>query len=251
MVSSLCMRPSTEARAALGVRVVKEVGGTQQPRAGIAGKGVPARAGLRFKGETKSRGSLELLELQSAGPDLSAPVELHCPAGHRKVLGSVCHRASSASVVHLIFPGAKASVGLLMASQALHAALMSGAVKTLQLPPPPPPSPPQQAWILVELSSSSPAAGAPSSSRSSQPPPAVWVSGPRPNHFLLSVITQVEKPAGKKEPTTPYTVKLRGAPFNVTEVCVHEDGMRRGGLGCQDEVEVGVSELEVAVEAAE
>lgn len=99
------MRPSTEARAALGVRVVKEVRGTQQPRAGIARKGVPVRAGLRFKGETKSRGSLELLELQSAGPDLSTPVELHCPAGHRKVLGSVCHRASSASVVRLVFPG--------------------------------------------------------------------------------------------------------------------------------------------------
>lgn len=31
---------------------------------------------------------------------------------------------------------------------------------------------------------------------------------------------KVEKPASQKEPTTPYTVKLRGAPFNVTEVCV-------------------------------
>ncbi|ERE76520.1 putative RNA-binding protein 19, partial [Cricetulus griseus] len=28
---------------------------------------------------------------------------------------------------------------------------------------------------------------------------------------------KVEKPASKTEPTTPYTVKLRGAPFNVTE----------------------------------
>ncbi|KAK7809123.1 hypothetical protein U0070_006137, partial [Myodes glareolus] len=32
----------------------------------------------------------------------------------------------------------------------------------------------------------------------------------------------VEKPVGKKEPTTPYTVKLRGAPFNVTEKNVME-----------------------------
>lgn len=42
--------------------------------------------------------------------------------------------------------------------------------------------------------------------------------------FLLSAITQTEKltqtekPASQKEPTTPHTVKLRGAPFNVTEV---------------------------------
>lgn len=34
------------------------------------------------------------------------------------------------------------------------------------------------------------------------------------------MIPQVEKPASQKEPTTPYTVKLRGAPFNVTEVRV-------------------------------
>lgn len=33
---------------------------------------------------------------------------------------------------------------------------------------------------------------------------------------------KVEKPVGKKEPTTPYTVKLRGAPFNVTEKNVME-----------------------------
>lgn len=38
--------------------------------------------------------------------------------------------------------------------------------------------------------------------------------------FTIFVISQVEKPASQKEPTTPYTVKLRGAPFNVTEVCV-------------------------------
>lgn len=30
---------------------------------------------------------------------------------------------------------------------------------------------------------------------------------------------QTEKPAIQKEPSTPHTVKLRGAPFNVTEVC--------------------------------
>ncbi|KAH0517111.1 putative RNA-binding protein 19 [Microtus ochrogaster] len=49
---------------------------------------------------------------------------------------------------------------------------------------------------------------------------------------------KVEKPVGKKEPTTPYTVKLRGAPFNVTEVCVHgrQDTERMVGEGgCQDE----------------
>ncbi|XP_057621937.1 probable RNA-binding protein 19 [Chionomys nivalis] len=33
---------------------------------------------------------------------------------------------------------------------------------------------------------------------------------------------KVEKSVGKKEPTTPYTVKLRGAPFNVTEKNVTE-----------------------------
>ena len=36
--------------------------------------------------------------------------------------------------------------------------------------------------------------------------------------FLLSAAPQTEKPASQKEPTTPHTVKLRGAPFNVTEV---------------------------------
>lgn len=35
---------------------------------------------------------------------------------------------------------------------------------------------------------------------------------------FLFVIPQGEKPASQKEPTTRYTVKLRGAPFNVTEV---------------------------------
>ncbi|XP_055405474.1 probable RNA-binding protein 19 isoform X2 [Bubalus kerabau] len=34
--------------------------------------------------------------------------------------------------------------------------------------------------------------------------------------------TQTEKPASQKEPTTPHTVKLRGAPFNVTEKNVME-----------------------------
>lgn len=34
----------------------------------------------------------------------------------------------------------------------------------------------------------------------------------------LSAVTQMEKPAIQKEATTPHTVKLRGAPFNVTEV---------------------------------
>lgn len=33
---------------------------------------------------------------------------------------------------------------------------------------------------------------------------------------------KVEKPVSQKEPTTPYTVKLRGAPFNVTEKNVIE-----------------------------
>ncbi|KAM9194524.1 putative RNA-binding protein 19 isoform 2-T3 [Dugong dugon] len=35
-------------------------------------------------------------------------------------------------------------------------------------------------------------------------------------------IAETEKPATQKEPTTPYTVKLRGAPFNVTEKNVTE-----------------------------
>ncbi|CAO2629294.1 Probable RNA-binding protein 19 [Lemmus lemmus] len=46
-------------------------------------------------------------------------------------------------------------------------------------------------------------------------------SGTHHNPFS-SLITQVEKPVSKKEPTTPYTVKLRGAPFNVTEKNVME-----------------------------
>lgn len=51
----------------------------------------------------------------------------------------------------------------------------------------------------------------------------------RVSHFLC-VITQVEKPASQKEPTTRYTVKLRGAPFNVTEVC-REEGREVPGSG--------------------
>lgn len=35
---------------------------------------------------------------------------------------------------------------------------------------------------------------------------------------LFSAVTQKEKPAVQWEPSTPHTVKLRGAPFNVTEV---------------------------------
>lgn len=42
---------------------------------------------------------------------------------------------------------------------------------------------------------------------------------PRERQVLtIFVIPQVEKPVSQKEPTTPYAVKLRGAPFNVTEV---------------------------------
>ncbi|KAL6033023.1 hypothetical protein STEG23_013757 [Scotinomys teguina] len=42
------------------------------------------------------------------------------------------------------------------------------------------------------------------------------------SHRPQEAAGKVEKPAGKKEPTTPYTVKLRGAPFNVTEKNVTE-----------------------------
>lgn len=73
-------------------------------------------------------------------------------------------------------------------------------------------------------------------------------SGTHHNPFS-SVITQVEKPVDRKEPTTPYTVKLRGAPFNVTEVCVHgrQDAERMvGGARVRRN-----RELEVGVEAAE
>lgn len=46
---------------------------------------------------------------------------------------------------------------------------------------------------------------------------------PRERQVLtIFVIPQVEKPVSQKEPTTPYTVKLRGAPFNVTEKNVIE-----------------------------
>lgn len=48
------------------------------------------------------------------------------------------------------------------------------------------------------------------------PPAAVPRSSPWP--FLFFAILQADKAANQKEPTTPYTVKLRGAPFNVTEV---------------------------------
>lgn len=36
--------------------------------------------------------------------------------------------------------------------------------------------------------------------------------------FLFFAVTQTETPAHQKERTTTHTVKLRGAPFNVTEV---------------------------------
>lgn len=39
---------------------------------------------------------------------------------------------------------------------------------------------------------------------------------------------QTEKPAAQREPTTPHTVKLRGAPFNVTEVCATPWGQGQG-----------------------
>ena len=48
--------------------------------------------------------------------------------------------------------------------------------------------------------------------------------------FLLSAVPQTEKPASQKEPTTPHTVKLRGAPFNVTEVRARTR-VRPGALG--------------------
>lgn len=49
--------------------------------------------------------------------------------------------------------------------------------------------------------------------------------------YFLFVIPQVEKPASQKEPTTPYTVKLRGAPFNVTEVRVWKGRVGVPGSG--------------------
>lgn len=46
--------------------------------------------------------------------------------------------------------------------------------------------------------------------------------------MALSVlaVVQADKPATQKEPTTPHTVRLRGAPFNVTEVGA--DNVTRG-----------------------
>lgn len=60
--------------------------------------------------------------------------------------------------------------------------------------------------------------------------------------LTTSVITQVEKPVDKKEPSTPYTVKLRGAPFNVTEVCVHgrQDAEDGGGARMRRSRELAV-----------
>lgn len=49
--------------------------------------------------------------------------------------------------------------------------------------------------------------------------------------LTIFVIPQVEKPASQKEPTIPYTVKLRGAPFNVTEVPVWKGRVGRPGSG--------------------
>ncbi|MBV98998.1 putative RNA-binding protein 19, partial [Eschrichtius robustus] len=46
--------------------------------------------------------------------------------------------------------------------------------------------------------------------------------GSSPWPFLFFAITQTEKPANQKEPTITHTVKLRGAPFNVTEKNVME-----------------------------
>lgn len=58
--------------------------------------------------------------------------------------------------------------------------------------------------------------------------------------LLFFTIPQTERPAHQKEPTTPHTVKLRGAPFNVTEVCASNWdqgkepwGSRRRERGCQ------------------
>nr|XP_048278521.1 probable RNA-binding protein 19 [Myodes glareolus] len=45
---------------------------------------------------------------------------------------------------------------------------------------------------------------------------------PQKSTSRAAAADKVEKPVGKKEPTTPYTVKLRGAPFNVTEKNVME-----------------------------
>lgn len=123
------------------------------------------------------------------------------------------------------------------ARQALPAALLSGVGKAPQLP------------VHLHLGSAhnrhrfswshptSPAASAPSSSGVPQPPPAMWVQV-----LTTSVITQVEKPVGKKEPSTPYTVKLRGAPFNVTEVCVHgrQDAEDGGGARMRRSRELAV-----------
>ena len=53
---------------------------------------------------------------------------------------------------------------------------------------------------------------------------------PRERQVLtIFVIPQVEKPVSQKEPTTPYTVKLRGAPFNVTEVWIRKGRVGRPG----------------------
>lgn len=60
-------------------------------------------------------------------------------------------------------------------------------------------------------------------------PPAA-TPGTSVRSFLLSAITQTEKPASQKEPTTPHTVKLRGAPFNVTEVRAR-NRVRQGAPG--------------------
>lgn len=53
--------------------------------------------------------------------------------------------------------------------------------------------------------------------------------------YLLFAATQMEKPATQKEPTTSHTVKLRGAPFNVTEVCASNWDEDTEPLGQQDE----------------
>lgn len=50
--------------------------------------------------------------------------------------------------------------------------------------------------------------------------------------LVSSSVVQTETPANLKEPTTPYTVKLRGAPFNVTEVGASPgQGKERVGVG--------------------
>ncbi|XP_018416111.1 PREDICTED: probable RNA-binding protein 19 [Nanorana parkeri] len=43
-----------------------------------------------------------------------------------------------------------------------------------------------------------------------------------PQSSLKNKVLKKEKPVVQNEPTTPYTVKLRGAPFNVTELNVRE-----------------------------